>query len=73
MLHYQFIVDVNEALAIGKVTGTLCGVEFDSYILYEKEEFNPDVDLQWLMWVTTHVVSKTPAELLIKYSREYQL
>lgn len=73
MLHYQFIVDVNEALAIGKVTGSLCGVEFDSYILYEKEKFLPNVNLQWLDWVTTHVVSKTPAELLIKYSREYQL
>lgn len=73
MLHYQFIVDVNEALAIGKVTGTLCGVEFDSYILYEKEVFNPDVDLYQLMWVTTHVLSKTPAELLIKYSREFEL
>ena len=70
MLHYQFIVDVNEKLAIGKVTGTLCGVEYDSYILYEKEEFNPDVDLQWLIWVTTHVISKTPAELLIKYCQE---
>lgn len=70
MLHYQFIVDVNEALAIGKVTGSLCGVEYDSYILYEKEDFNPDVDLKWLIWVTTHVISKTPAELLIKYCQE---
>lgn len=70
MLHYQFIVDVNEALAIGKVTGSLCGVEYDSYILYEKEDFNPDVDLKWLIWVTTHVISKTPAELLIKYCLE---
>lgn len=73
MLHYQFIVDVNEALAIGKITGSLCGVEFDSYILYDKEKFLPAVNLQWLDWVTTHVVAKTPAELLIKYSREYQL
>lgn len=73
MLHYQFIVDVNEELAIGKITGSLYGVEFDSYILYEKVTFLPSVNLQFLDWVTTHVVAKTPAELLIKYSREYQL
>ena len=73
MLHYQFIVDVNEALVIGKVTGTLCDVVFDSFFLYEKEEFNPDVDLLQLEWVMQHIVSKTPAELLIKYSREFEL
>ena len=73
MLHYQFIADVNEALAIGKVTGSLYGVEFDSYILFNKETFLPSVNLQFLDWVTTHVVAKTPAELLIKYNREYQL
>ena len=73
MLHYQFIVDVNEALAIGKVTGSVCDVMFNSFFIYEKEEFNPDVDLLQLNWVMQHLVSKTPAELLIKYSREYQL
>lgn len=73
MLHCQFIVNVNEVLGIYKVTGNLCGVEFDSYILCDVEEFNPDVDLYQLMWVTTHVLSKTPAELLIKYSREFEL
>lgn len=73
MLHYQFIVDVNEVLAIGKITGELCEVVFDNYILYEKETFNPDVDLLWLSWVMKHIVAKTPAELLIKYSREFEL
>lgn len=72
MLHYQPIVNVTDDLVIAEVKGTLCDVVFDSYIIYDVEDFNPDVDLLQLNWVMQHVVSKTPAELLIRDSREYQ-
>lgn len=72
MLSYQTIINVSDNLVIAVVKGTLCDVVFDSYIIYDVEEFNPDVDLLQLEWVMKHVISKTPAELLIRDSREFQ-
>lgn len=73
MLHYQPIFFVTDNLVIADVKGTLCDVVIDNYIIYDVEEFNPDVDLLQLKWVMQHIVPRIPAELLIKGIREYQL
>lgn len=73
MLHFEPIININEDLVIASIKGTLCDVTMDNYILYDVEEFNPDVDLLQLKWVMQHVVARIPAELLIKYSREFEL
>lgn len=72
MLHYQPIINVTDNLVIAGVMGTLCDVVLDNYIIYDVEEFNPDVDLLQLKWVMQHIVARVPAELLIKDSREFQ-
>lgn len=72
MLHYQPIVNVTDDLVIAEVKGTLCDVVLDNYIIYDVEEFNPDVDLLQLNWVMQHIVARIPAELLIRDSREFQ-
>lgn len=71
MLHYQPITNVNDDLVIAEVKGTLCDVVIDNYILYDVEEFNPDVDLLQLKWVMQHIVANVPAKLLINYSIGY--
>ena len=68
MLHYQPITNVNDDLVIAEVKGTLCDVVIDNFILYDVEEFNPDVDLLQLKWVMQHIVANVPAKLLINYS-----
>lgn len=73
MLHFQPITHVNDDLVIAEVKGTLCDVVLDNYIIYDVEEFNPDVDLLQLKWVMQHIVANVPAKLLIKYSIGYAI
>lgn len=68
MLHFQPITHVNDDLVIAEIKGTLCDVVLDNFILYDVEEFNPDVDLLQLKWVMQHIVANVPAKLLINYS-----
>lgn len=73
MLHYQPITNVTDDLVIAEVKGTLCDVVINNYIIYDVEEFNPDVDLLQLKWVMQHIVARIPAELILRDSQNFPL